>query len=470
MENAATIKNIGVLAHVDAGKTTLTEQMLYACGAIRQAGSVDDGTAQTDWLDIERRRGISVRAAQASLVWRGYTVNLLDTPGHLDFAGEVERSLAALDGAVLVVSAVEGVQSHTENLWRALESSSCRVFCTSISSTARAAAPGRLSGTPRAAGRLFPAAQRGGFLKGDRDCAVRDDGGALERLTEAAAEFDDGIAERWLEGETIPREEIVPTVAGLVRAGLVTPVVFGCARQGLGVTTLLDAVTAYLPSADANARDALSALVLRWSMTAAWGSSPTSGCTAGAFLARYRAPEKRRGADGDRPAEKIAQIRKFNGQRYVDAGRVAAGDIAALCGLSGARVGDYIGSSRPGGAYALANPFFRVKALPADPSKLTALVTALRELSDEEPLMNCRWEKSEREIDINITGEIQLEVISALLRERYGLEAVFSPPAVIYKETPVHAAEGFEAYTMPKPCWAVVRFLLEPLPRQRRRL
>ena len=155
MENAATIKNIGVLAHVDAGKTTLTEQMLYACGAIRQAGSVDDGTAQTDWLDIERRRGISVRAAQASLVWRGYTVNLLDTPGHLDFAGEVERSLAALDGAVLVVSAVEGVQSHTENLWRALESSSCRVFCTSISSTARAAALGRLSGTPALLGGYF---------------------------------------------------------------------------------------------------------------------------------------------------------------------------------------------------------------------------------------------------------------------------------------------------------------------------
>lgn len=466
MENAATIKNIGVLAHVDAGKTTLTEQMLYACGAIRQAGSVDDGTAQTDWLDIERRRGISVRAAQASLVWRGYTVNLLDTPGHLDFAGEVERSLAALDGAVLVVSAVEGVQSHTENLWRALESSKLpRILYINKLDRAGSRAGALLAELPALLGGYF-LPLNAVVSEGDRDCAVRDDGGALERLTEAAAEFDDGIAERWLEGETIPREEIVPTVAGLVRAGLVTPVVFGCARQGLGVTTLLDAVTAYLPSADANARDELSALVFKVEHDRGMGKLAHVRLYGGALSSRDTVRLKNDEArDGDRPAEKIAQIRKFNGQRYVDAGRVAAGDIAALCGLSGARVGDYIGSSRPGGAYALANPFFRVKALPADPSKLTALVTALRELSDEEPLMNCRWEKSEREIDINITGEIQLEVISALLRERYGLEAVFSPPAVIYKETPVHAAEGFEAYTMPKPCWAVVRFLLEPLPR-----
>ena len=115
------IRNIGVFAHVDAGKTTLTEQMLYFCGAIRAPGSVDDGTAQTDYLEIERARGISVRSAQTGFSYRGCSVHLLDTPGHFDFAGEAERCLLALDAAVLVVSAVEGVQAHTENLWRAFE-------------------------------------------------------------------------------------------------------------------------------------------------------------------------------------------------------------------------------------------------------------------------------------------------------------------------------------------------------------
>lgn len=115
------IKNIGILAHVDAGKTTLTEQILFFSGAIRKAGSVDSGTTQTDWLPIERSRGISVRSARASFYRSNELINLIDTPGHVDFAGEVERCLLALDGVILVISAVEGIQSHTENLWNALE-------------------------------------------------------------------------------------------------------------------------------------------------------------------------------------------------------------------------------------------------------------------------------------------------------------------------------------------------------------
>lgn len=466
MDNSG-IKNIGILAHVDAGKTTLTEQMLYTCGAIRRAGSVDEGTAQTDWLDVERERGISVRTAQASLTWRGCMVNILDTPGHLDFAGEVERSLAALDGAVLVLSSVEGVQSHTENLWRAMQSSGLpRILFLNKLDRAGSRAAELLKELPARLGGYFLPLNTV-LSEGGRDCAVARDAALSERLAEAAAEFDDGVAERWLAGETIPETESRPILAGLVRAGLVTPVVFGSARQALGVETLLDAVTDYLPSAETGSGE-LSALVFKIEHDRGMGKLAHVRMYGGALSSRdtvrLKNDEVREG-DEDRPAEKIAQIRKFNGQRYVDVGRVTAGDIAALCGLSGTRVGDYLGASRPGGAYALANPFFRVKAQPADPAQLTALVTALRELSDEEPLINCRWEKSEREIDLNITGEIQLEVIAALLRERYGVEAVFSPPTVIYRETPLRAAEGFEAYTMPKPCWAVVRFLLEPLPR-----
>ncbi|MBE6935302.1 MAG: TetM/TetW/TetO/TetS family tetracycline resistance ribosomal protection protein [Ruminococcaceae bacterium] len=466
--DSSKIKNIGILAHVDAGKTTLTEQMLYACGAIRKAGSVDEGTAQTDWLDIERQRGISVRAAQASLSWQGYTVNLLDTPGHLDFAGEVERSLAALDGAVLVVSAVEGIQSHTENLWNALTSSRLPriLFINKLDRTGSRSAEILSEFRARLGGYFLPLNVV--LREGERDCAVEEDAALSERLAEAAAEFDDGIAERWLEGEEIPGEELCRAVAEAVASGLITPVVFGCARQGLGVETLMNAVTSCLPSASENIQEGLSALIFKIEHDKTMGKIAHVRLYGGALKSRDTVAlqnDEPRNGDEERPQEKIAQIRKFNGQKYVDVGEVSAGDIAALCGLSGARVGDYLGERRPGGLYSLANPFFRVKAQPRDPAKLTALVTALRELSDEEPLVNCRWEKSEREIDINITGEIQLEVIASLLKERYDLTADFSPPTVIYKETPIEPAFGFEAYTMPKPCWAIVRFFMEPLPR-----
>ena len=461
------IRNIGILAHVDAGKTTLTEQMLYVCGAIRRPGSVDEGTAQTDWLEIERTRGISVRAAQTSMTWRESMINLLDTPGHLDFAGEVERSLAALDGAVLVLSSVEGVQPHTENLWRAIQASALpRILYFNKIDRAGSRAASLAADLPALLGGYFLPVNVV-LSEGGRDCAVGQDAAFLEHLAEAAAEFDDAIAERWLEGESIPQEELKRVVAEQVRAGRITPVVFGSARQTLGVDTLLDAVTEYLPPAETGEQE-LSALVFKLEHDKAMGKVAHVRLYGGTLSARDVVRLRHGGGrpeDETRPAEKIAQIRKCNGQKYFDVGHVSSGDIAALYGLTSARVGDFIGRVRQGTSYTLANPFFRVKAQPADSSQLTALVTALQELSEEEPLIDCHWEKTEREIDLNITGEIQLEVISALLWDRYRLEAQFSPPSVIYRETPLTVAEGFEAYTMPKPCWAVVRFLLEPLPR-----
>ena len=166
--------------------------------------------------------------------------------------------------------------------------------------------------------------------------------------------------------------------------------------------------------------------------------------------------------------EKITQIRKFNGQKYFDVGSVEAGDIAALCGLSSLRVNDTIGDSLNGAlsvSYRLANPFLSVKAIPQSEADTMPLLSALRELSDEDPLLDCRWEKFEREIIISITGQMQMEIISSLLKERYGLTASFSEPSVIYKETPKASGFGYEHYTMPKPCWAVVKLKFDPLPR-----
>ena len=455
------IKNIGIFAHVDAGKTTLTEQMLYLCGMIRKPGSVDDGTAQTDWLSIERERGISVRSAAAHMQWKNLTINIIDTPGHIDFAGEAERVLVALDGAILVVSAIEGVQSHTENLWKAFKRIGlpCVIFVNKID---------RAGSNAESLLEQFKYRLGGDFLyinspaeEGSRECVLKFT--ESEKIIEKIADYDDEIAETYLEGKSVTTDEIDNKLSEIIYENKITPVLCGSAQLCVGIEELLDAVNKYLPSADRKMRDSLSGLIYKVEHDKDIGKI--------AHVRMFGGTIKNR--DVVRDGQKVTQIRRFNGSRYIDTGEVSAGDIAALCGLENLSVGDIIGEladmemtkSLAENKYQLVNPFLTVRAIPKDPEELTPLINAIKELSEEEPLINYKWEKSEREIHLNLTGEIQLEVISALLKERYNLTADFTPPTVIYKETPAQIGEGFEAYTMPKPCWAVVHFRFEPMPR-----
>lgn len=476
------IRNIGILAHVDAGKTTLTEQLLYKSGAIRQAGDVNSGTTQTDFLPIERERGITVRASQISLVHNGILINLIDTPGHMDFTGEVERSLPALDAAVLVVSAVEGIQSHTENLWRAMERVGLPVlvFINKLDRAgSRAEELTEAIRTELNANILALQTVKGEETK---ECAVQTPDDIGERITEVCADFDDGIADAYLSGETPEPGILTAVLRRCVAKRKIIPVLYGAAQLGVGVKELLQAVCELLPSpaetGDAETDAPPAAQVFRIEHDKTMGKIAHVRMYAGSLVSRDAVTVIHPGQAGMRlentvpdeeaaPVEKISQVRKCNGQRYMDVGEVHAGDIAALCGLSSAKVGDIIGElgEKHRKDYRIAGAFLQVRAAPKEPAELIPLVNALKELAEEDPLIDCRWEKTEREILVSITGEIQLEVLSALLKERYGLEAVFSPPSVIYKETPSKAGDGFDAYTMPKPCWAIVGFRFEPLAR-----
>lgn len=454
------IYNIGIFAHVDAGKTTLTEQFLYLSGALRKAGSVDTGTAQTDWLPIERERGISVRAASVSFSYDNRRINLIDTPGHTDFAGEAERSLTAIDGAILVLSAVEGVQSHTENLWRALYEAKKPVLLF-INKIDRAGSrfDALCEEIPRVLAfrdeRLLKMSEVSG--EGGGNCAVQTAGGLREGIIDLVSEYDDTLAERYLSGEVLSEKTLSDALASGVRIRKIIPVFAGSAQKAVGADMLLEAAVTLLPPASERQTDTLSATVFKIEHDKTMGKIAHVRLFGGELHARD-AVKTRSGE------EKISQIRKYSGQKYTDAGVVTAGDIAVLCGVDALRAMDTIGA---GGVLSphLANPFLSVKVSPETDAELMPLLAAVRELSDEDPLLDCKWEKTEREILISCTGKIQLEVLAALLVERYGLRAVFSEPSVIYKETPSKAGYGYEAYTMPKPCWAVVRFLFEPLPR-----
>lgn len=482
-----TYHNLGILAHVDAGKTTLTEQLLYLTGAVRNAGSVDAGTASTDSLSIEKSRGISVRTAAASTVWRDTSINIIDTPGHVDFAGEVERSISALDYAIVVVPSVEGVRAHTENILKALDSRSLPrlVFINKVDRAGSDLAHvteelRRLPGdhiylplmtiTNEARDNVAVA-----FLDGtDFDTAV----------TEALCDVCEEAAEAFLSDEILPHDRACDLLREAIADGTVTPILYGSAKLSLGIRELADFMVDFMPSSARLATDGLSGVIFKIEHDKTMGKVSYIRMFGGQIKNRDAVtlidPSKKikqnpNGEENDaveleeKPpeVEKVSQIRRFQGARPTDAGEVTGGDIAALCGLSSAKTGQFVGSLALGDCYKLASPYLRVRVTPksGDIGKIPQLAEALYELSDEEPYIDAKWENGQREITINTTGKIQLEVIDSLLRERYNLDAAFSPPTVIYKETPSRAGFAYADYTMPKPCWAVVQFKFEPMPR-----
>ncbi len=446
------MRNIGIFAHVDAGKTTLSEQLLMHSGAIRRAGSVDEGTAHTDNLPVEQRRGISVKATCVSLTWRDTSINLIDTPGHVDFSAEVERSLWALDAAVMVVCAVEGVQPHTETLFHALREQAIPTLFFLNKTDREGADVGRtLAQIHRL---LTPDA----VLMADEDA-----------VTEFVCAQDDALLEQYLSGEILPPEIIRARLADITRCAAAYPVYSGSALRDEGVLPLLDAMVDFLPP-PAPQGDDLSGVVFASNQDRVLGRGVWVRLYAGAI--ENRAPiTLPAGIDPLTGEEKlvqrkITQIRRVDG---ADAGSLTAGEIGVVYGLGDIKVGQILGDEtllprrvEPGH---LRTPLITVQAIPDKPENMQALRIACEALSAEDPLLQVRYAKALNELQLHVMGTIQLEIIQELLDTRFGMKVRFSKPAVIYRETIAKAASGFVAYTMPKPCWAIMRFEIEPAPR-----
>ncbi len=457
------IINIGILAHVDAGKTTLTEQILYQTGTIRKAGSVDAGTAVTDSLDIERQRGISVRSACVCAEYEGMRINIIDTPGHVDFSGEVERALSVLDAAVLMVAAPDGLTQHTRRLYKAVKTLKlpCIVCVNKIDHPGcdlnAVLAEIRKEFTPNAL--LVRTVQN----EGDPSCKVlMPDADCLEEMTAVCAEWNEEILERFLSEEEIPEALLHKTVADAAKQAECLPVVPVYAAGGEGVLSLLKAVCDYLPfhALGGKENEPVSGVIYKVE------HHPTMGKAC--HIRLYSGVLKNRDAlqiNGSDEVYKITQIRRIFSGRSTDIGLLQAGDIGAVYGLSGAKTGDIIGTPPIDQNYQLTAPLFSIRLVPQSDDQMTELVAAVSELTDEDPLLKMVWLKEERELQVQITGMMQKEILALLLKDRYNLEPTISEASVIYKETPSMAGTGFDAYTMPKPCWAIIRFEIEPLPR-----
>ncbi len=507
------IRNIGVIAHIDAGKTTVTERILYYTGLTHRLGSVDEGTTVTDFMDQERERGITIQSAAITTSWCDHQVNIIDTPGHIDFTAEVQRSLRVLDGGVVVFDGVAGVEPQSETVWRQADRYDVPRICF-VNKMDRVAADywrtidsirKRLGANPVAVqvpigresdfcGAVDLIEERAVVYCGEEHvnpeisevpAELRDEvARRREEMIEALAERDDDLAIRYLEGEEIPAEDLRAVLRRLTLAGEVVPVLCGTALRNKGVQLLLDAVVDYLPSpldvppmmgqsteteelvscpADPEAPTA--ALVFKIS------TDPYMGRLV--YFRVYSGVVRRGDAllnpvNGE--TERIGRLVRMHADRREEMDEIRAGDIGAVLGLKHTMTGETLSAEeRPVVLEQISfpAPVIEVAIEPrtkADQDKLSA---ALHRLAEEDPTFQVRYDDRVDQTVLAGMGELHLEVLVERLRREFGVGTQVGRPQVAYYETitrPAHAEGRLVKQTGGHGQFAVVEIEIEPLP------
>jgi ribosomal protection tetracycline resistance protein len=449
--------NLGIVAHVDAGKTTLTERLLYEAGAIDEIGSVDAGTTQTDSLELERRRGITIKSAVTSFALGDVHVNLLDTPGHPDFIAEVERVLSVLDGAVLVLSAVEGVQPQTRILMRALQRLRIPTLLFVNKIDRAGASEERVLDAirQRLTDGVVPMDEPHGL--GSRDASVT----AFEELSlEALAENDDRLLLAYADNERLPAGRVRAELASQTGSVLVHPVFFGSALTGAGVEPLMAGIAELLPASTGDPDAPLSASVFKIERAANGEKVAYARMFDGTIRARDRV------SFGSGLEGKVTAIAVFEQGPAVQRPSVEAGQVAKLWGLGEIQIGDRLGATgaappRP----QFPPPTLESVVVARDPDDRARLRSALTQLAEQDPLIDVQQDEVLHEDSVSLYGEVQKEVIEATLVEEYGLDVVFQEPRPIHVERPLgtgHAIEELRGEG--NPFLATIGLRIEPAP------
>ena len=429
---------IGILAHVDSGKTTLSEALLYGTGTIRKLGRVDHKDAFLDTDALEKARGITIFSKQALFTAGDTDFTLLDTPGHVDFSTETERTLQVLDYAVLVISGTDGVQSHTETLWRLLRRYRIPTFV--FVNKMDLPGPGREALLTQLNRRLGD-----GFVDFGAEQADRD---------EALALCDERLMETMLDRGILTDTDLIPAIA----RRHVFPCWFGSALKLQGVDALVEGLDRY--TRPAPALEAFGAKVFKVSQDEQGNRLTWLRVTGGVLKVKAQLIGE---ADGEPWAEKANQLRLYSGAKFTLAECIGPGQVCAVTGLTKARPGEGLGAERDSDLPVL-EPVLSYQVLLPEGADVHAALGKLHRLEEEEPQLHVVWNETLGEIHVQLMGEIQLEVLKSLLAERYGLEVSFGPGGILYKETITEAMEGVGHYE-PLRHYAEVHLKLEPLPR-----
>ena len=432
---------MGILAHVDAGKTTLSEGILYTCKAIRKLGRVDHQDAFLDTNILERNRGITIFSKQAECTLGEFGITLLDTPGHVDFSAEMERTLQVLDYGILVISGADGVQGHTETLWRLLSRYQIPVF-------------------------LFinkmdqPGTDRETLLaelkeKLDTNCVDFSADQTSEDWKEQVAVCDEQVMEAYLEGEEISRVQIQK----MIRERKLFPCYFGSALKLTGVKEFLEDLK--LRIRESSYPESFGAKIYKITRDSQGERLSHMKITGGALKVKSVLSNGKPGESGEGIwQEKVNQIRIYSGEKYTMVSEVKAGTVCAVTGLTATYPGQGLGSEQASDMPVLEPVLSYRIGLPTEVNVHQALLQ-LRQLEEEEPLLHIVWNETLGEIYAQVMGEVQIEILKSLIKERFGMDVTFDEGNIVYKETILEPVEGVGHFE-PLRHYAEVHLLLEP--------
>lgn len=432
---------MGILAHVDAGKTTLSEGILYTCKAIRKLGRVDHQDAFLDTNTLERNRGITIFSKQAECTLGEFGITLLDTPGHVDFSAEMERTLQVLDYGILVISGADGVQGHTETLWRLLSRYQIPVF-------------------------LFinkmdqPGTDRETLLvelkeKLDTNCVDFSADQTSEDWKEQVAVCDEQVMEAYLEGEEISRVQIQK----MIRERKLFPCYFGSALKLTGVKEFLEDLK--LRIRESSYPESFGAKIYKITRDSQGERLSHMKITGGALKVKSVLSNGKPGERGEGIwQEKVNQIRIYSGEKYTMVSEVKAGTVCAVTGLTATYPGQGLGSEQASDMPVLEPVLSYRIGLPEEVNVHQALLQ-LRQLEEEEPLLHIVWNGTLGEIYAQVMGEVQIEILKSLIKERFGMTVTFDEGNIVYKETILEPVEGIGHFE-PLRHYAEVHLLLEP--------
>jgi len=426
---------MGVLAHVDSGKTTLSEGLLYLSGSIKKAGRVDHGNTALDTNEIEKSRGITVFSKQAMLNYNDLQICLLDTPGHVDFGAEAERTLQVLDCAVLIVSSLDGIQNHTVTLWNLLKNYNVPVFIF----VNKMDLPGADKNT-------VMSQLKKEFGTGCIDFSMRQ-----SDIWEECAVFDDAVMENYIETGHISDDEI----SQLIFDRKIFPCFFGSALKMEGLQQFISSVSQYAP--DKTYPEKFGARVFKITYD---GNDRLTflKVTGGRLKVKDLIPQIDK--NNESHSEKVNQIRVYTGEKYTAEQELTAGSVCAVTGLNHTYPGQGLGFETSTDSSVL-QAVFSYKVLFDDRYDVRTVLAKLRLLEEEEPQLHIEWKEQVKEIHLSLMGEIQLEIIKTLLFQRFGMEIDFDAGSVLYKETIANTVEGVGHYE-PLRHYAEVHLLLEP--------
>ena len=451
------IINIGILAHVDAGKTTLTERLLYASGTISEPGSVEKGTTRTDTMFLERQRGITIQTAVTSFQWHSCKVNIVDTPGHMDFLAEVYRSLAVLDGAILVLSAKDGVQAQTRVLFHALRKLNIPtiIFINKIDQVGI-----DLEGVYQSVRDKLSA-----------DIIIKQTVSLSSKITltentsaevwDSVIENNDELLAKYIAGESISQKELAQEEQRRVQDASLLPVYHGSAKNGLGIQQLMDAVIGLFQPTKEQGSAALCGRVFKVEYTDCGQRL--------VYLRLYSGTLRLRDTVALAGREKL----KITGMRIPSKGEIVRTDTAhkgeiVILPSDSLRLNDILGDKTqlPREMWSdVPFPMLRTTITPKTAEQRDRLLDALTQIADTDPLLHYEVDSTTHEIILSFLGRMQLEVVSALLTEKYKIETAVKEPTVIYLERPLKvASHTIHIEVPPNPFWASIGLSVTPLP------